>query len=183
MTGVHGVAGAFSAAECDRLVELVAAVPCADARLVGQTRNHNLRRADLVWVDDLPGAGWVMDRLIDIARTANRARFDFDVREFAESPQVARYGAEREGHFDWHSDIGDGPLAARRKLTLVVQLARAGSYDGGDLEVMPGAHVVVANREVGAATVFPSFVLHRVTPVTRGARQSLTVWAHGPAFR
>ncbi|MBC7479423.1 MAG: 2OG-Fe(II) oxygenase, partial [Pseudorhodobacter sp.] len=33
------------------------------------------------------------------------------------------------------------------------------------------------------AAVFPSFVLHRVTPVTAGERWSLTLWSHGPAFR
>ncbi len=48
---------------------------------------------------------------------------------------------------------------------------------------MRGADVVVASRDRGAALVLPGFVLHRVTPVTGGARHSLTVWAHGPAFR
>ena len=32
-------------------------------------------------------------------------------------------------------------------------------------------------------TVFPSYVVHRVTPVTRGTRRSLVVWANGPGFR
>ena len=44
---------------------------------------------------------------------------------------LARYGAERAGHFDWHSDIGDGPLARQRKLTMVVQLSEPGAYRGG----------------------------------------------------
>jgi PKHD-type hydroxylase len=51
------------------------------------------------------------------------------------------------------------------------------------LEVMPGTHLVAANTAQGAATVFPAFVLHRVTPVTSGTRYSLTVWCHGPKFR
>ena len=96
---------------------------------------------------------------------------------------MARYGAEREGHFAWHADIGDGPLAARRKLTMVVQLSDGAGYEGGALEVMPSAQEVVASRGRGSATLFPSFLLHRVTPVTGGERHSLTTWAHGPAFR
>ncbi len=48
---------------------------------------------------------------------------------------------------------------------------------------MRGADVVVASRDRGAALVLPGFVLHRVTPVTRGTRYSLTVRAHGSAFR
>ncbi len=184
MIPVHTLPDAFSAADCARLLGQIAEAPARDARLVGRVgADHNIRRADLVWLDDLPGTDWVMDRLIDIARVANREVFDFDVTEFAESPQVARYDSAREGHFDWHSDIGDGRLAERRKLTIVVQLSSPEDYEGGVLEVMPGTHLVAANTAQGAATVFPAFVLHRVTPVTSGTRHSLTVWCHGPKFR
>ncbi|WP_375690412.1 2OG-Fe(II) oxygenase [Pseudooceanicola sp. LIPI14-2-Ac024] len=182
MLTLHIVPQAFSAEECDRLTTLAAAQPSSEARLVGQ-RDHNMRRADLVWLDDVPDTGWVMDRLISVVAEANRKVFDFALTEFAESPQVASYGAERRGHFDWHSDIGDGALASKRKLTLVVQLAGDGDYEGGALEVMPAANILNAPREKGTAAIFPAFALHRVTPVTRGTRASLTVWAHGPAFR
>jgi PKHD-type hydroxylase len=183
MIAVHARPAAFSPDECDRIVALADAAPARDARLVGQTQDHNLRRAELVWLDDVPGTDWVMDRIIDLVREANRETFDFDLQSFSESAQVARYGAAREGHFDWHSDIGDGPLARQRKLTMVVQLSHPQDYSGGTLEVMPSSHVVQASPDRGNATIFPSFLLHRVTPVTRGLRQSLTIWAHGPAFR
>jgi len=183
MIAVRSVRDAFSGADCTRLLDLVASAPARDAGLVRQARDHNLRRADLVWLDEVEGTGWVMDTMIDLVRLANRDAFDFDISEFAESPQVARYGAEREGHFGWHSDIGEGRLAERRKLTVVVQLSEPDTYCGGDLEVMPGAATVTAERTRGCATLFPAFVLHRVTPVTTGERQSLTVWCHGTPFR
>lgn len=183
MITVHHVPQAFSAADCARITEIAAGATASDARLVGQNKDHNLRRADLVWLDDVPGTDWVMDRIIDVVRDANRAVYQFDIEGFDESAQVARYGAEREGHFDWHSDVGDGRLAARRKLTMVVQLSRPDSYEGGTLQVQPSAHVTEAPREQGTATLFPSYLLHRVTPVTEGERHSLTIWAHGPAFR
>jgi PKHD-type hydroxylase len=134
-------------------------------------------------MDEVNGMGWVMERLIDLVRSSNREMFGFDLREFAESPQVASYKGSQAGHFSWHSDIGDGHLAAKRKLTLVLQLSKPDAYEGGNLEVMPGAQVLVASRSQGAVTVFPSFSLHQVTPVKRGMRHSMTVWAHGPAFR
>ena len=183
MVAVYSVPNAFSTQECAEILRKVEAEPDSEARLVGQARDHNLRRASVVWLDDVPGTGWVMDRLISVVRRANREQFNFDLREFAESPQVASYAGEENGHFTWHSDIGDGPVAGKRKLTLVVQLSKPGSYDGGELEIMPGAHVVAASRVQGSCTVFPSFLLHQVTPVIRGTRRSLTVWAHGPAFR
>ena len=66
-------------------------------------------------------------------------QFDFDVREFAESPQIASYDAAKGGHIAWYSDIGLGPAAGSRKRTLVLQLSNPGSYDGGDLEIRPSA--------------------------------------------
>jgi PKHD-type hydroxylase len=134
-------------------------------------------------LDDLPEAAWVMDRMMRLVAQANREAFGFDLTEFAESPQVARYGAEREGHFDWHSDIGAGALAAKRKLTIVVQLSEPQDYENGTLELQPDSNIRQTPRDQGTAILFPSFVLHRVTPVTKGTRWSLTLWSHGPAFR
>ena len=92
---------------------------------MGQTKEHTLRTARLVWVDDVNGLGWVMNRLIEIVRKSNVDQFDFDLREFAKSPQVASYKASDSSHFAWHSDICDGPVVRKRKLTLVLQLMAA----------------------------------------------------------
>ncbi len=173
---------AFTILECNQITKAARQADSADAKLVRGDYAHDIRRADLVWTDDLPGMDWVMDRLIDLLREANRS-FGFTLDAMRESPQVARYGAERQGHFDWHSDIGKGELAARRKLTLVVQLSEPDSHAGGALELRPSTARLTAPRDQGHAVVFPSFMLHRVTPVTAGERHSLAIWAHGPAFR
>lgn len=183
MTPLHLIPEALAAEECDALVALCRAQPMKDAGLVRQTTAHQIRRAELSWLDDIPEAAWVMDRMLRLVGQANREAFGFDLTDFLESPQVARYGAEREGHFDWHSDIGAGQLASKRKLTIVVQLSDPADYDGGTLELRPDSNLRQAPRDRGTAVLFPSFVLHRVTPVTAGTRWSLTLWSHGPAFR
>ncbi|WP_435259735.1 2OG-Fe(II) oxygenase [Thioclava sp. FR2] len=178
----HFAPDAFSPDECDQITAL-ARDATRDAGLVGGQTAHSIRRADICWLDDVPGADWVLDRMMRIVAEANRESFGYDLTDFGESPQVARYGAEREGHFDWHSDIGAGAWAAKRKLTIVVQLSDPTDYDGGALELRPNSNITSAPRQRGLATIFPSFVLHRVTPVTAGERWSLTLWSHGPAFR
>lgn len=183
MITVHTIPGAFSSDDCDRIVALARGATPRDAGLVGANTQHDIRRANLVWIHDVPGATWVMDRIIDIVATANRDVFDVALREFGESAQVARYGAERKGHFDWHSDIGTGPWASQRKLTLVVQLSDPAGYTGGQLQVWPSHAAITAAADKGTATLFPSYLLHRVTPVTAGERHSLTIWAHGPHYR
>lgn len=183
MMAVHSVPDAFTTGECDHIVAAIAKMPTDEALLVGRNRDHNLRNAELVWMDDVGDLNWVMTRLIELVSHSNKHQFDFDVREFAESPQVARYDAAKGGHFAWHSDIGNGPAAGKRKLTLVLQLSNPDTYDGGDLEIRPSAHIQLANRAQGSVSVFPSFALHQITPIKRGVRRSLTVWAHGPPFR
>lgn len=183
MLAVHAMPDAFSVAECESIIAAVAQSPSDEALLVGHNKNHQLRRAQLVWLDDIKGMGWVTDRLIALIRISNRDQFDFDLQEFAESSQVAIYRSSDAGHFAWHSDIGGGPASGKRKLTLVLQLSNAKTYEGGDLEFMPGAQVQTASRAQGCVSVFPSFTLHQVTPVLHGIRYSMTVWAHGPRFR
>ena len=174
---------ALSADQCDTLLALVQAHQLRDAGLVGGATAHQIRRAEVAWLDDIPQAAWVLDRMMTVVAQANREGFSFDLTDFGESPQVARYTAEREGHFDWHSDIGAGQWAARRKLTVVVQLSDPGDYHGGGLELQPDSSITAAPRDRGSAALFPSFTLHRVTPLTTGTRWSLTLWSHGPAFR
>ena len=79
----------------------------------------------------------------------------------------------------WHSVIGDGPMARKRKLTLVLQLSQSSSYEGGDLKVMPSAQILSASRAQGCVSIFPSFARHQVVPVQVGVRHSLTLWAMG----
>jgi PKHD-type hydroxylase len=175
--------GLFDARECGRIVALGSGAGFSDAGLVGGVREDGIRRARLAWLDESAGADWVLDRLMGTVREVNRTHFGFDLTEFAERMQLAWYGADAGGHFDWHVDIGDGPLARRRKLTVVVQLSDPADYEGGVLETNADARLRAADRSQGGATLFPGFVLHRVTPVTRGERHSLTTWVHGPPFR
>lgn len=183
MFAPYTVTEAFTPEECARIIALAQDAPMSDAGLVRNETDHKVRRSELAWLDEREGADWVMDRILALVARVNREVFDFALTEFAESPQVARYGADRHGHFGWHSDIGAGAVASRRKLTMVVQLSDPSDYQGGVLELMPDANIRTAEPARGAATFFPSFVLHRVTPVTAGERWSLTIWAHGPAFR
>ncbi len=56
---LHSHPNAFSIAECERIIASIASTPKDDALLVGNNRDHNMRRAELVWVDNVDGLGWV----------------------------------------------------------------------------------------------------------------------------
>lgn len=91
-------------------------------------------------------------------------------------------GGSGGGHYDWHLDRG-GLGIAPRKLSAVIQLSDPNEYEGGDLQLYVGSEPTNIKKQKGLVVVFPSFVLHRVTPVTGGTRRSLVAWLSGPKFR
>ena len=77
-----------------------------------------------------------------------------------------------------------------RKLSITINLNKPDEYDGGNLKFDFGPHAagkrfheVEEIRPQGSIIVFPSYVYHQVTPVTRGTRYSLVLWSLGQPFR
>ena len=173
----------FTLAECNAIVHLAKTQGFRNAGHVSSRQNESIRSAQIAWLDDEGDAAWVFERLTGTVLAANRQHFQFDLTEFAERIQVALCQADEAGHFDWHVDIGAGAFASKRKLTLVAQLSDPASYSDGRLELNVSGQVSTFDTAQGGAILFPSFVPHRVTEVSKGLRFSLTTWVHGPAFK
>lgn len=179
-SGWAALQGAFSVAECARLLEMRARLDEGAGGLVLGKASDVVRRSRLCWLPETDEAAWAHRRLAEVAAAFNRDFFGFALDGFEEALQLARYGVG--DFYDWHVDRGQGPRACRRKLGISVQLSAPTAYDGGDIEINDGGTVVAGPREQGAAVAFAGFVLHRVSPVARGERHSLVAWLHGPAF-
>lgn len=70
-----------------------------------------------------------------------------------------------------------------RKLSMVIQLSDPSEYEGGELLLHLGNNPTRIERKKGLAVFFPSYILHEVTPVTKGERYSLVAWVHGKPFK
>ena len=70
-----------------------------------------------------------------------------------------------------------------RKLSFSIQLSDPNSYEGSELLMCLSDTGTPVNKERGDMVFFPSFVLHEVTPLTKGERYSLVGWVCGPALR
>ena len=66
---------------------------------------------------------------------------------------------------------------------MVLQLTDTANYEGGNLQIRVGGDPQTVRKQRGLIAVFPSYVLHQVTPVTQGNRQSLVAWISGPPFK
>jgi PKHD-type hydroxylase len=116
-------------------------------------------------------------RLGGLVADVNRCTWRFDITRLSEAG-VIRYSPGH--HFLLHTDLV--PEHPERKLGIVVQLSDATAYGGGDLEY-GFSPPRTASRARGTLIVFPSWMPHRVSPVTEGRRYSLALFAIGPSFR
>jgi PKHD-type hydroxylase len=174
---IRTAAGAFTADECRRVIEIGNVRPQMGG-VVEDHRRERHRASQVAWIEPHPDTHWLYHKLAVLFNEAN-AYFNFELLGLVDSPQYAVYGAGH--HFDWHIDVGGG-AASLRKLSITVQLTGGSEYEGGDLEFHDDVDRQ-QQRALGTATIFPSFIAHRVIPVASGIRRSLVAWACGPSFR
>jgi PKHD-type hydroxylase len=79
--------------------------------------------------------------------------------------------------------VDHGPIRVQRKLSISVQLSDPSQYDGCELQFQAGNAIETAPRERGSVIAFPAYVLHRITPCTRGTRKAIVAWTTGPKFK
>lgn len=121
---------------------------------------------------------WIYDKIGGIVTLMNATKFKFLLSGFQGQLSYNLY--EQGCFFNWHMDFGPGTFS-NRKLVVVLQLSEENEYEGGELQIVTDNIVAPKNR--GSITIFPSYVMHRVTPVTSGSRKSLVAHIGGPAFR
>ncbi|MBE0613930.1 MAG: 2OG-Fe(II) oxygenase [Burkholderiales bacterium] len=168
--------GVFDPAECGAIIALGNGLDGTAGRV--EIGADTYRVSKIVWIEPGEATHWIYHRLGVMFAQANR-HYGLELTGLVEALQYTVYGPGQ--HFDWHIDLGSGQTSAR-KLSMTVQLSDAGEYSGGALEFINAPSPDTA-REIGSATVFPSYLAHRVAPVQTGVRRSLVAWAYGPAFK
>ena len=152
------------------------------------------RKSNVVWMNDR----WIYKEIQPYIHQANAmAGWNFEW-DWSESCQFTKYKLNQ--FYDWHCDSWHKPYdkpddlnshGKIRKLSVTVSLSDETEYEGGDFEfdfrnqddgpIQP--QICTEIRPKGSVVVFPSFVWHRVRPVTSGTRHSLVLWNLGWPFR
>jgi PKHD-type hydroxylase len=153
---------------------------------------HETRNSNITWLNDQ----FLYDKFVPYIQGANEnAGWNFEI-DWYESIQFTIY---KEGqHYDWHQDSFVVPFTSEnkntngkiRKISLVCSLSNPDDYVGGDfqmnikLDVNNNKTVTLKEiKEKGSILVFPSHQWHRVTPVVKGTRYSIVMWAIGKPFK
>jgi len=174
--------GAFTEKELDWL-QTEAKNASQNAEVGGTTGsgvNRGIRRSQVSWLSSNPDTRWVFEKLSDVVAKMNAQHFRFDITGFGEKLQLTNYDQSENGMYGWHQDY-NGSIS--RKLSIAVQLTDPAEYEGGNLQILTTGQPQNVRKQRGLIAIFPSYVLHQVTPVTQGSRQSLVAWVSGPAFK
>jgi PKHD-type hydroxylase len=169
----------FTPAELDAIIKIGTNAELARASTFGGN-DPKIRDSFIQFLFPNEVTYWVFERVNAVVNAMNDEFFGFDLTSMEQGFQFTRYSAPGE-HYEWHIDRGI--LSGTRKLSLSLQLSDPDDYEGGDLELWFGGEPVKASRERGVMTLFPSWAMHRVTPVTEGVRYSLVCWVSGPSFK
>lgn len=122
--------------------------------------------------------------IANAVRQANDEYWKFDISNInynIDAPAIYRYNVN--GLFDWHIDLSTN--LSTRKLSFTIQLSDPKDYEGGELQFFDGKETYINKnlKEKGSIIIFPSFVWHRILPITKGTRYSLVGWIHGNSFK
>ena len=136
------------------------------------------RSSKICWVNE----SWVQELLWEYILEANKKTFHVDVINKSEI-QFTEYRYDEGGKYDWHHDVNwNGQDGMDRKLSVTIQLSDSNEYVGGNFE-FDEIKTNVDFKPQGTVIIFPSYLRHRVSPVTFGTRRSLVAWYYGPKWR
>ena len=139
---------------------------------------------------------WLFGKILGAILEFNNCKdgYGFQIAGLAEPPNMMRYHAPdldksgKPGKYDWHVDLGPGPVPSMRKLSYSI-LLNPGEYEGGAFVSKVGRKDVIFEDQQklpeelpGTMILFPSYILHRISEVTKGTRYSMVGWAHGNSF-
>jgi PKHD-type hydroxylase len=185
MTDYYWFKEGFTRDEIDKIINDFSTLPIEEAGIASKASGnllYEVRKSQIQWVPQNQKFLWIYERLAGMIKEANDAIWGFDLHAITDAIQFTQYQAGG-GHYDWHMDIGPNELS-QRKVSLTIQMSDDYEYEGGELEFNKGGTTPEkAPRGKGVVVVFPSYLLHRVTEVTKGTRKSMVLWVGGGHYK
>jgi len=125
-----------------------------------------------------------LSRVVDIVLDVNKYNFGFDLYQPNEFTTLLynEYNSERQGEYSWHNDAVLEECYDI-KLTALVNCSTQ-PYTGGQFKLfVSGEWYIKEFDQPGSMIIFPSWIQHKVEPVTDGVRKSLALFFTGPTIR
>jgi len=139
--------------------------------------NKKTRNNKVTWA---PLNHWMEGILLTHAFYANNlAQWNYNV-SHSEKLQISFYqvGNYYDWHMDWLKDLdqSNNDVHYTRKISMVCLLNDSSEFEGGEFQFGFSEKLKL---EQGTIIAFPSFLIHKVHPVTSGTRISAVSWILG----
>jgi len=143
--------------------------------------DNDYRRSDLFFFTKLHEAEPLYQKIYDIVSEVNSHHFKYSLC-YTEPYQYSVYDSSELGFYDIHCDSQlRNTSGFIRKISFSILLNDPSEFEGGKLLFHTAKDPVEAQLEKkGDMVLFPSFIPHSVTPVTKGVRKALVGWICGP---
>jgi PKHD-type hydroxylase len=175
------VENVFSKEECEKIISISNKLSFIKGGLSEKNKlDNSIRDSNIKWLEVEKDTEWLFRKTTDIVFELNEKFFKFNLFGFIEGFQFTNYKAP-SGKYGKHVDRGFNSRV--RKLSISIQLSDPKNYKGGELYLYESDKGTLMSKKQGTLVVFPSFILHEVTPVTKGERNSLVTWITGDNFK
>ena len=121
---------------------------------------------------------------IDRVMSTNEHYFGYDIYPLNDFVCINYniYDSASKGKYDWHMDQNRSPILDF-KLTMLINLSEE-YFEGGDFLLQETNTVQVDKfKTPGSVIIFKPYLRHKVTPVTKGIRKTLTIFLSGPRLK
>lgn len=173
----------FSKEQCNWVINLKNKINPLPALVGGETDQDSFKkdiRDAQIYAIPLDDSTEPLYRKIMLISQVVNKDYRFDIDGIPHPLQLIHY--KDGGHYSWHCD-NNFMKFNRRKISVVVTLSDPSTFEGGDLILNTDGRKFTMDKEQGMVVTFPSFILHKVTPVTKGERWSLVSWIEGSPFK
>lgn len=168
----------YTKEECKELIEIAKSNPSRDWHDQPATG----KKVNVI-VAELKPLKKKLRRFFDNVISINQRCFEFDLYKPNAGVNFNFYSGENN-EYPFHQDANNYTPRLDVKLTAIMNLSQE-PYEGGDFQLFFGDKI--SNMDVlqktGSLFVFPSFFYHRVAPVTKGERITMSYWFKGPSWK
>tara|TARA_R110000803_G_scaffold122864_1_gene190842 strand:+ start:104 stop:670 length:567 start_codon:yes stop_codon:yes gene_type:complete len=170
----------FTPKLCQEIIDISSTLKKEKGKISNlDSKLNTIRKSKINWIP-FNKMQSVYDDIYNFIQKTNRNYFGFDPIKITEEAQISEYSVG--DYYDWHTDtpINMEKEPPVRKISMTLLLNDPSEFEGGHLEI---ANNTMIPMKQGHATIFASFLQHRVTPVTKGVRKSLVMWFGGEPFK
>ena len=165
---------AFTKKQCESIISYHSVWPQSQGAIYQDNKINPTIRQCQTYVPKENTPDWITSEISKIIYRENEKFFNFIL---GGSLELVLLRYDLGGHYETHIDIGTmESIISKRKISFSLFLND--SYEGGTLKFI-GLSEPKSNPETGDMILFPSYLPHKVEPVTSGVRWVLVGWYSG----